>query len=121
MKPRSKVETVILWCWVRNDVVMDKYFIRELMAIKNYYSIECNYNYSQGHLQTSQMLLHLLRARILPNFCKFKYFKDLAKEIDYPIFKINQELGYSTDHQCWLLGFQLKTPMLQPPPTPTSA
>lgn len=88
MKPRSKGEyNNIKRLHPRgcgDELILDK-----LIAIKNYYSTEYNYNYSRPDLQTFLMLNRILFKPILFHFCKFKYFKDLASEIGYPIFKIN--------------------------------
>ncbi len=36
-------------------------------------------------------LIHNLRFV----FCKFKYYKDLAAQIDYSVPKLNEELGFA--------------------------
>lgn len=49
-------------------------------------------------------IIHYLRF----GFCKFKYYKDLAAQIDYSVPKLNEELGFAQKDRCWLLGYKLK-------------
>lgn len=58
-------------------------------------------------------MLSLLHKVPLLKFCKFKYYRELAGELNYPLSKINEELGYRGEDRCWLLGYRMKVPRIQ--------